>query len=505
MQKLRDNKGIAIALFISSCGLFFFLDSVPGLHGDEAWIGVRVYQITAGSHSLQGMNFYTGSLYQYLELPILKSFGYNVFALRLLTAILWQVALIFYYGVIKRGFGAPIASLSSLLLVTMPFFIGFGRLAGENFALNPVLSLSAVYLLISSNVQERNFQWKSFAAGALLGLGIWNHFIFISVALTFIVFLLFSIRKMRLSLSTLLPLLAGLMLGAAPVLIFLLVSLSTHGGSEFNPIAQNLRWTLIMGRLIEWPTIFLQIIHGDVIFQRYAGEVRCPTLGLSQFLLGCSLGGSIILLLTRKESNRDFGRVLSCFLILFFLTLCICPSNSDRYFLLPLFFAPFFIAYFWNRLLAPLLGKKSSLALIALFVCLQVTRISINYFADQLEFHGRPSFFTLGSMEETSNHFIDTKDLYQTLVDLDATEVVANFFIASPLEFLDLEKKALVVKKISTLSLVTPGRPGRFLVGYSNTMLSTDLLVEKGYRLLQDDGIFSIFESDQSIANDNNK
>jgi hypothetical protein len=77
-----------LLLALGSFLLFYRLSEIPGIHGDEAWIFVRVQEIAAGSRPLDGMNSYTGPLHQYFSWPLFQLFGYRVEVLRGFSALL---------------------------------------------------------------------------------------------------------------------------------------------------------------------------------------------------------------------------------------------------------------------------------------------------------------------------------------------------------------------------------------------------------------------------------
>src|SRR5580698_8657825 len=80
------------------------LDVNPGLHGDEAWFGLRAAQMLTGqAASALGMKWYTGALFPYLLTWAFRALGISVWSLRcvgvaanlcaicLLTALAYQL------------------------------------------------------------------------------------------------------------------------------------------------------------------------------------------------------------------------------------------------------------------------------------------------------------------------------------------------------------------------------------------------------------------------------
>lgn len=183
-QWLRPRVFLLGAACIGALLLFPLLATIPGLHGDEAWGGLRANEILHGARPMVGMNGYTGPLHQYLVAFLFQLFGCKVAVLRSLTGITTLFSIFLYYGVIKRCFNQAMAALSALVLVSLPFFMAYGRIAHEVFALNPILALAAAWLLLESGRERFRKQWAlPWLAGICLGLGTWNHLIFASVPL----------------------------------------------------------------------------------------------------------------------------------------------------------------------------------------------------------------------------------------------------------------------------------------------------------------------------------
>src|SRR5438132_1477176 len=77
-----------------ACVLCWHLGSLPGLHGDEAWVGLRAADILAGARPIVGMNYYTGALHQYVVACCFLLFGAGTWTLRLPSVIGALLALV---------------------------------------------------------------------------------------------------------------------------------------------------------------------------------------------------------------------------------------------------------------------------------------------------------------------------------------------------------------------------------------------------------------------------
>ena len=141
---------LAIALGLVALQLVPFLDTLPGLHGDEAWAGLRAHGVLDGQISVYGLTAYTGPVHQLLLVPVLETLGYHVWALRSLTVFASLLSVWLFFGVVRRVFDAQLAGIAALVLASMPWFVLYGRSATEHFALNPVLALAATRCLLAA-------------------------------------------------------------------------------------------------------------------------------------------------------------------------------------------------------------------------------------------------------------------------------------------------------------------------------------------------------------------
>ena len=165
-------------------GLLVRLNSFPGLHGDEAWVGLRALEQQArGMFTLRGMNGYTGSLF-----PEIVSFVFSITppgagSLRLAGAILNGLALgLTALALWKRGAAAlyfALAMGSSLL------FLFYSRVAWEVNALQNLLLALVLLALPHLLDQSRSSHRWLFLLLLAFSLGCWSHAIFVAAALSF--------------------------------------------------------------------------------------------------------------------------------------------------------------------------------------------------------------------------------------------------------------------------------------------------------------------------------
>ena len=175
---------VATTIAAISGTLFFRLPSFPGLHGDEAWVGLRALEQHAkGFFTIRGMNAYTGSLFPQIVTLASSLLSPGVLSLRLPGVLLNWLALVLMAAALwKRGS----AALSFLLLMgSSLLFLFYSRVAWEVNALqNFLLSLIILSLTILLK-SERPPLWTVFLLFLAFSLGTWNHEIFVAATLSF--------------------------------------------------------------------------------------------------------------------------------------------------------------------------------------------------------------------------------------------------------------------------------------------------------------------------------
>jgi len=169
--------------------LFYDLAFFPGLHGDEAWIGLYAGRVLSGGLTTPHlMNDYTGALFGWAVAAIFRVFGPSVFTLRLLSASLNAAAAVGFVLWARRSFGPRAAVAMTGLLASSAMFLFYGRVAWEVCAFENALVL-AVLWSCRTFIEEDRFPPASVLTffGAI-AFGSINHFIFLSVPLSLFVY-----------------------------------------------------------------------------------------------------------------------------------------------------------------------------------------------------------------------------------------------------------------------------------------------------------------------------
>jgi hypothetical protein len=307
--------------------------------------------------------------------------------------------------------------------------------------LNPIFALGAICFLLEA---DQHTGWeKSFlflACGVLIGLGVWTHIIFLAFVAALGVAVFFRKKFALFAATPLYFTLSGFVLGFSPRILQQLRSSQSIKGELGISNSLHEFMHSFFDRLKEWPEAYLQIVHGDLLFQRFSGILLFHLPHIMSVL--CVIGIAVLLFKAFRSGTRSFEALVLVFgFTLWMATALISPGSSERYFLLPLYLSPIFIAEVFQ---VPLLFQKISGNKVVLWmttVCLiaittlQLARTSVNYFHAYRESGGRISTFYIGGQEENSNHYIGTKTIYEKLVDLKAAKVCAEFLISTSLDF----------------------------------------------------------------------
>jgi hypothetical protein len=139
---------------------------------------------------------------------------------------------------------------------------------------------------------------------------------------------------------------------------------------------------LLPVRLREWPGIFGGIVHGDLLYQRYAGEVRWRTPPVIALLGALALAWLVWRAVGRRHADgRAAGEVLLALAACFALTIVLSPESADRYQLMIAWFAPLALALLLESLGGRGIRRYLPPIAAALLVTFDATRTVVNLHA----------------------------------------------------------------------------------------------------------------------------
>ncbi|BCX06042.1 MAG: hypothetical protein KatS3mg053_3980 [Candidatus Roseilinea sp.] len=232
---------------------------LPGLYYDEALDLAPMLDLMQGRQPelLRGIGIghfpvmlldYMGSLGGYITLPFMGLLGPGYVAARAQPIFFSCVTIVLAWMLARRWFGYGVASVTVLLLAVNPSFIWFSRQGISVTSVMTVFSIGSLLLLdevVRTESQSSSAKGRALAlaAGVLIGLGLWAKLLFLRWVIVLIVigavFLFTRSREARRTQSqrehlialapALLCALAGVLLGALPLIYYNLAGLIRDG------------------------------------------------------------------------------------------------------------------------------------------------------------------------------------------------------------------------------------------------------------------------------------
>lgn len=484
--KIASSRGlihaalIALSLFVVAAGLFTRLGSFPGLHGDEAWMGLRALeQQTRGMFTLRGMNGYTGSLFPEIVTISFSLLSPSVGGLRLAGAVLNCLALLLMAAALWRRGAAALYFV--LLMGSSLLFLFYSRVAWEVNALQNFL-LAIIFLALTQflNASQNASRWI-FLFLLAFSVGSWNHAIFGAAMLSLAAAATFVALKWPLEASARLMLLGHLNLLVQAVLLarhyvgdgpfmrhalpaiaaglmVILAATRAYGSAEARLVPEVLRLVserrvarfanpLLLGSvaisLLVSPTSdvsFFGTMSGVILLERVVSympdaiEMVALHVRMAIFLAAFAAIVFAGFRNARLGHEQPILPLLVLWTVFYFPALRLAiPSVADRYYIIPqfLFFCSIALAIdsYPIRWHAPL-----QLAIFAGFMHAQMT-----LFREITRDKDQPPFetFKYGTYGDTSLHFLRLDALTGYLKAHALCDVrSSSFFIAQPMHFL---------------------------------------------------------------------
>ena len=449
------------------------LGDFPGLHGDEAWLGLDAMRIQAhGLVSLDGMNRYSGSLFPALVSLAFAHWGAGIVALRLAGVILNAVAACLMAFTLRKQ--ASAAFLFVLLLASSLLFLFYGRVAWEISALFHLLLALILFALTGLSRNPRSDFGRVFLLLLAFSIGTWTHFMFEAAAvglaaaalvvawrypdgvrvllLAMVNLALQAVLTLAKFLTPATPSAVWLMLGLGLILTlaatFLYLRCERHHPARLTALVRNaplnLRSSKILlgigaawlawGLIYETPS-FIGALSGYVPMERVASDRPSLLVGIAQHLVTAVLVLAFLFTLRRawRGQSDPLKALLSFWTIAFLPALAIATlSIPDRYFLIPqfLFFASLALSYAD----LPSRMRRGMVAALTLGLLLNQSL----FWREVLNQDGRAAFhFRYVFYGDTSEHFLKLDKLSAHLRSQGVCRAQSSsFFIAQPLAFL---------------------------------------------------------------------
>jgi hypothetical protein len=306
---------------------------MPGLYYDEALDAVPAMQLVLNQPvelvrdaglSIAGRDVplmamdYVGPVYTYLYVPLFAFGGVSAFTVRWLPIALSALTVSLTFAWTQRAFGALTASGATLLLATHPSFLFWAR---QGVAVTAVLALFGLLALwLAGSWLRRPTLPSAFLFGLIVGLGLTAKVLF----LWFIValagaglYVWFSeirgykvITQVR---PSFLIVALGFLLGAAPVLVYNLMSQGSIAAVVANveTTVYGVHNTSYFANMLTRARSFITLLEGSGFW--YLGTIQRQLLFSWALLI--SLGGIILFLIRRRTPASERRETLALLIL----------------------------------------------------------------------------------------------------------------------------------------------------------------------------------------------
>lgn len=452
---------------------FLYLGAVPGINGDEGLYGIKTAIMAHKPFTLTGFNSYTGPIISYFRIPFYYLTGLNVFSLRFPVVILSLISIFYAYKLLRDAYNARTGIIGALLLSVMPWFFISSRFADETHTTLVFFALGGLYYLTA----RRKLSNRILAA-LFLGLGFFNHVIFITIIIPYSIYFL-ARNKFKLKLDKANILFFVIFSGFLFIRLFLILKAS-FSGDIYCSAGESFSGGFIANFMSLAPH-FLNMLDGSVFYERMTGRVLFFVIPLSSFLFIVSF----LFLAARAGFNPKFKDKDRMFIAIFILSYLInaifLRQFALRYFLITLMFATILIAIFIGTS-----GIRNLIKIICVFfvIILNCFYLWHNYIRSFKETGGMVHYFSAGNFIENSNGFIDSSVLYDYLKKRGIKYVwIPGSCPRRQLIFFDLKEKRLNIEsQIHKFS-----KDEVYLIGYKGENVLSGLDLPEGHSVHEEE------------------
>jgi hypothetical protein len=254
---LRPGREVAALALILLAGAalrgWMLLGPLGEVEADESVVGLMALHILNGERpAFYWGQAYLGSLEAYLAAAAFALTGPSNLVLKLVPALAFLVFVLATYLAARRDYGRPVALASALYLALPPSFLAIWSLKARGGYIE-LLAVGQLMLLLAGSIGLAigGTVWRAGLLGLLSGVALWIHVLGLVYLLPSLLLLL-RLPFSRLA-AALVAWLAGLLVGAAPLLLH---NLATEGdtlaalagsGTTLESVQRNLRLLLQVG------------------------------------------------------------------------------------------------------------------------------------------------------------------------------------------------------------------------------------------------------------------
>lgn len=467
--------GILILFLYFAFWWIYKLDVLPGLHGDEAWAGIKAHQYNAsGVDHVYGMNTYTGILQPLVSSWAFQLMNLGVLQLRVAGPIFNMIALLVFCISLRSYHQGQSPFFFLLILAQSALYLISPRVAWE------VNTFTLFFLSLATWATTRIIRdirdFKPFWIGLLLlvnVLGTYNHVLFSCISLAALIAVVMwsfyrrtyiwnnFIAILVINLSNLLLLflithyLPDSLLMNAPylffsaILILILLEIWLLGYVYKAIPLQRFRVNLPPGFIYLTLGVFLSsflIFHGMALYQvmaNYKLIVHAYSFSFSRsaitlFLTGGAVTAGYLFFFFVEDLKAKKNALFAFFIIVYLGMLSVYTTdNSFRYYLAAYAIISFYIAIKISALIKRALPLVIVLAGMAILINITLFKIYL-----RLDRPVKAIEFTVGNQQiETSAHFLPNKPLISFLKENQIGNIIYladRYFLEQPILFYQL-------------------------------------------------------------------
>jgi len=293
MKKRLAKNAIWIYLAVYFGLSLLILDKFPFMHSDESWLSGLTRAMTAGGLNATEPFFdlwpryphAIKTLFHLMQMPLIAVFGYNLFAVRLLSLIFGTGALYLVYRIAQLISGSNIKAL--VMTVILSFDVQF--LYASHFARQDIIiafGILAVLYYILRYAEAWNWK-RDIMVGVMTGLCVGIHPNSLIVALVAGSLYLYYIARRQIKLHNLL-ILVGVVAGCAAVFVGLSLSFDNEFFTHYATVGEALGAGMSLPeKIAAFPGYYVKL------FLQVSGTYYTPPIQLQLIVFALAALGAV--------------------------------------------------------------------------------------------------------------------------------------------------------------------------------------------------------------------
>ncbi len=291
MKKRLAKNVIWIYLAVYFGLSLFILDKFPFMHSDESWLSGLTRAMTTGGLDATELFFdlwpryphAIKTLFHLMQMTFIAVFGYNLFAVRLLSLVFGTAALYLVYRIAQLLSGSKVKSL--ILTVILSLDVQF--LYASHFARQDIIIAFGILAVIYYILRHAEvWNWKrDIVVGMMTGLCVGIHPNSLIVALVAGSLYLYYVARRQMKLRNLL-ILVGVVAGCAAVFVGLSLSFDNEFFIHYATVGEALGAGMSFGeKIAAFPMYYVKLFL-QVSGTYYTPPIQPQLIGFALAVLG---------------------------------------------------------------------------------------------------------------------------------------------------------------------------------------------------------------------------